>query len=107
MQEIKPFPKGDRDELTLWIGAFRYYLGRKTYAVSDFCELLIVVFPTLSGYTRDLIRKEIASAFERSERSRSMGLPPLECGLGDPCDVREWEKVRDFVEKYYADSIDR
>lgn len=25
---------------TLWLGAFRYYCGRMTYAVSDFCEML-------------------------------------------------------------------
>ena len=30
-----------RDELTLWVGATHYHLGRTTYAVSDFCNLLI------------------------------------------------------------------
>lgn len=29
------------DQATLWIGAFRYYCGRKTYAVQEFCNLLI------------------------------------------------------------------
>lgn len=32
---------------TLWLGSFRYYLGRQTYAVDDFCNLLISNWSTL------------------------------------------------------------
>ena len=24
--------------MTLWVGACRYYLGRRSYAVSEFCQ---------------------------------------------------------------------
>lgn len=30
----------DYDLTTLRLGAFRYYMGRRTYAVSDLCDLL-------------------------------------------------------------------
>ena len=39
-------------QTTLWLGSFRYYLGRRTYAVSDFCELLIQEWTTLDERTK-------------------------------------------------------
>lgn len=83
----------DEDMLTLWVGAFRYYLGRRTYAVGLFCDLLRQEWSRLPERTRHLISSELAAAFrsddEFRERAQNSYLP-----LGDDCDREEWEKVR-------------
>lgn len=67
----------DGDKSTLWVGAFRYYLGRRTYAVSTFCEILIKEWYSLEKDTQDLILGEIE-----------------ECkNLGDDCDKLEWTRL--------------
>lgn len=87
----------------LWLGAFRYYLGRRTYAVSEFCECLIQNWKDVPDITKRLIQKELEVSFEKDDRmrrdnrcccvedkaQRSLYLP-----LGDACDRAEWELVR-------------
>ena len=48
-----------KQQQTLWIGATRYYLGRATYAVSDFCELLIAEWNNLDDETKSFIKRDI------------------------------------------------
>jgi len=81
----------DTEKLTLWLGAFRYYCGRMTYAVSDFCDLLRKEWPSLPEHTRGLIRAELEEAFARDDKHR-----PYDhyAPLGADCDRKEWEKVR-------------
>lgn len=55
-------------ELTLWLGALRYYMGRRTIAVSHFCEMLIVYWPKLGKKTRELIKRDLTEEIERNER---------------------------------------
>ena len=83
----------DNETETLWIAAFRYYAGRRTYAVSDFCALLIAQWPTLPQKCRFLIERELESWFALDDKSR---LFPAESwgNLGDDCDRAEWDKVR-------------
>lgn len=76
----------------LWVGAFRYHLGRMTYAVSDFCNLLIETWPTLPEHTRNLIRRDLEEEFKRDNEARTEGWPYRP--LGDDCDRREWARVR-------------
>lgn len=81
----------DNEKLTLWLGAFRYYLGRETYAVGEFCDLLIRVWGSLPGVTKDLIRRDLDKAFE-SERElskRGSNYRPL----GMDCDRAQWLRV--------------
>lgn len=88
----------DEDALLLWVGAFRYYLGRRTYAVGMFCDLLRQAWSRLPERTRHIISSELASAFKSDDEFRGKAqnsyLP-----LGDDCDRREWEKVRAHVTK--------
>lgn len=86
----------------LWIGAFRYYLGRMTYAVGDFTRSLIVEWPNISDEVKAIILRELREAFDQDNRmraewrccsaeersERSFYLP-----LGMDMDRREWEKV--------------
>lgn len=80
--------------ITIWLGATRYYLGRMTYAVSDFCECLIEAWPSLPDEARNLIKRDVEETFARDdamrqERDEIMGLP-----LGMDCDRKQWERVR-------------
>ena len=65
----------------VWIGAFRYYLGRRTYAVSEFVGELIASWSTLPSDTQKLIQRELEKAVSESK-------------TGDDCDREDWEKVR-------------
>lgn len=80
-----------QDEYTLWPAAFRYYLGRSTHAVSNFCNLLIRNWPTLSDATRNLIVKELEREFAKDDDARKHDrFRPL----GHDMDREEWQKVR-------------
>jgi hypothetical protein len=76
----------------LWIGAFRYYLGRRTHAVSDFCHLLLIQWNSLPTRTKTIIQHELSNAFLRDDDDRDKGLSHLP--LGADCDRAEWEKVK-------------
>jgi phosphoserine phosphatase len=61
--------------------AFRYTLGRSTYAVSDMVEVLIENWNVLSLRTRLLIRKEIETAIYETGQ------------YGLEMDKKEWLKI--------------
>lgn len=63
--------------------AFRYTLGRRTYAVSQVANEIIKHKDQLSDNTRKLIVKEIDAQKEKTPY-----------GLGDQCDVEAWLAVR-------------
>lgn len=94
------FPQLDnpKDEATLVIGAFRYYLGQQSYAVSDFCVLLIQVWTSLSGRTKALLQQELEKEFQKDDQARENG--DRYCPLGMDMDRREWEKVRDYIRSH-------
>lgn len=60
--------------------AFRYTLGRKTYAVNDVATLLIKCSPILHSNTKNKILEEIQKAIRDGE-------------AGQKCDVSDWESV--------------
>lgn len=82
----------DNETETLWLGAFRYYAGRRTYAVSDFCALLIAQWPTLPQKCRFLIERELSNWYVADNDARLY--PGRPWPLGDDCDRAEWDKVR-------------
>lgn len=86
-----------QDELTLWVGATRYYMGRMTYAVSNFCSLLISEWPNLGPLTRSLIERDLKDEIERDDRSRESGRTGT---LGMDCDRAEWNNVMNEITKY-------
>ena len=85
---LKSFTPEWNQTLTLWLGAFRYYLGRQTYAVSDFCELLAQEWNNLDSRTQTLILKELKEAIKEDDDSRLEGRDFHR--LGDDCDRAEW-----------------
>ena len=83
-----------RDELTIWVGACRYYLGRRSYAVSTFCEALRAAWPTLSAETQDIIIRDVDEAFASDNKRRGMAGAIGYLPLGHDCDRESWEGVR-------------
>lgn len=92
----------DQEEL-LWIAAFRYCLGRRTYIVGEFVALLLSQWQKLSHNARQVIGRDLLEAFARDDRLRELeaetpdkrkSLSPL----GDTCDRVDWDKVRRVVE---------
>ena len=70
-------------ERDLLIYAFRYTLGRRTYAVGTIVELLKSNWDILSEGDKRLYIKEI------KEHKEIYG----EKGLGDSCDISSWNSV--------------
>jgi len=84
-------------EITLWLGATRYYLGRMSYAVSDFCDMLIENWASFDEKTKNLLIRDIEQEFEDDDRARLEGRDYKP--LGDDCDRESWEKVRNLWKK--------
>lgn len=85
------------EALTLWLGATRYYLGRMTYAVSNYCELLRQNWDRLPDKTRSLIQRDVEEKFESDDKDRAKGARYK--ALGHDCDRAQWERVRQLWAK--------
>lgn len=83
----------------LVIGAFRYYLGRQTYAVSDFCLYAQENLKYISESSRRLMRRELREEIERDNQARAVSesrfLP-----LGADCDRASWIELFDRLKEY-------
>jgi len=79
------------DKATLWIGAFRYWLGRQTVSVHGFCEHLIHEFDGLPDQAKSVINRELQEAFYERAFNRMR--------LGHDIDRKKWEEVLEVVTK--------
>lgn len=82
---------------TLWIGATRYYMGRMSYAVPSFCDLLKQEWDRLPKHTQDIIRRDLMEEFERDDRARAEGWDYKP--LGHDCDRVQWESVKKMIDE--------
>ena len=71
-----------KDSMVLW--AFRYCLGRQSYAVGDCADYLIAYWSHIDGVTQKLIRHEIEEALKNGN-------------YGMEIDKRTWENVLDSI----------
>ncbi len=97
--DIHSCEMNEDEVITLWIGAFRYYLGRKSYAVEVFCNLLVREW---GGFPEDLqrvIRRELEKAFQEDDLERESGKTVF-LPLGMNSDRKSWDRVRNL---YVAD----
>ena len=80
------------DEITLWLGATRYYLGRMSIAVGTFCDMLIANWSSFNESTKNLLIRDIEEEFDRDDLARLEGedYKPL----GHDCDRQNWVRVR-------------
>ncbi len=81
----------DIQQTTLWLAATRYYMGRTTYAVEEFCELLIAEWPNLDEQTKALIQRDITEEIKRDDEDRATGMEYRQ--LGGDCDRDCWDRV--------------
>lgn len=66
---------------TITMYAFRYALGRRTYAASDMVEYIIKYWNFMRKETRNQIKSEINQYKERYGN------------LGDSCDEEQWNRI--------------
>jgi hypothetical protein len=78
-------------ESEIYFYAFRYCLGRMTYAVTDFCQQATKVIVEIKTHDLELMDKEITEAEQRHNEGPDMNW------LGHDCDRREWLKFRETV----------
>ena len=80
------------------IGAFRYYLGLRSIAVSSFTEQLCRAWANLREDIKIIIERELEDAFARDDKALSeiQGEPKelYYMILGDKCLRVCWEEVR-------------
>ena len=83
-------------QLELWLGATRYYLGRMTASVSSFCDTLIQEWDHLPQGCRQLIQRDIEEAFHRDDWQRTQHghIGRMLYALGHDCDRAAWTRVR-------------
>lgn len=85
-------------EITLWIGALDYYLGRQTYSVHTFNEMLREHYSTLGPKTRNLVKSRLHEAFDRLARLRQIGVAnATEAVFGSAIDRQAWEATQTFI----------
>lgn len=89
----------DPEKLTLYLGAFRYYLGRSTHAVSDFTELLAKVWGELDSRTQQIIREELRAAIHIDAEQRKDPSQDGWCRLGHECDRDSWQILYNTINK--------
>lgn len=73
--------------------AVRYCLGRRTYIVGDCVEWIMANWKDWPDNVRTIIERDIEEQFTWDEHS-----PELKV-LGDDCDKKSWEKVRELWRK--------
>jgi hypothetical protein len=86
----------DQQLTILWLGSFRYHVGRQSSAVSDFCQALIQAWKTIPENCQNLIKRDLEEAFTRDDNDRASKSRVM--ALGDNCDRAEWEQVRKLWE---------
>lgn len=82
------------EQMTLWVGALRYYMGRRSYAVGMFCDALRAHWTELPADVREIIRRDVECEIRRDDRARADGSTYRP--LGHDCDRKQWEGVREL-----------
>ena len=76
---------------TLFLQSFRYCLGRTSYAVQDFCNMLLNHKNLLSDGVLKRLHKELQDAFVRDNCDREHRFEVKT--LGHDCDRHSWSLV--------------
>jgi len=80
---------------TLFLQSFRYCLGRTSYAVSDYCSMLITHKDSLSDSTLSCIKRELKDAFAKDDCDREFNYSYRT--LGHDCDRDSWSFVLEEI----------
>ena len=74
--------------------SFRYVLGRSSYAVSSWCDWIILNWNRIPKEERNLLILELERTFRQDDIDRE-GIKFVKA-LGHDCDRRQWERVREL-----------
>lgn len=75
----------------LYIAANRYHLGRASFAVAEWCELLIMNWLSLPERAQIVIKRDIKAELDRDNEARKSGSDWKPLGMD--CDRAQWDKV--------------
>lgn len=92
------------DEIALF--AFRYALGRMTYAPEMVVSYIVAAYESLSDATVTAIKRELDEELERDKRRREAG---KRGSIGDECDRETWERLQEFIDssrRFEQDQLD-
>ena len=85
-------------ESTIYFYAFRYCLGRMTYAVDDFCREATAKIGEIGTHELKLMEKEITDAEMWDAENEELRKKYAGCArLGMDCDRVAWMKFRETV----------
>lgn len=77
--------------------AFRYALGRRTYATGEVSAWLVRIWPQLCESAQRLIRRDLGEAVAMDDAARAKGADYKP--LGDNCDRAEWMRLWAVIEE--------
>jgi len=84
--------KFSKDDLEmLWIGSFRYYLGRMTISTHSFSEMLVQHWGNIPDRAQFVIKRDLAEEIQRDDSDRERGSEHK--ALGHDCDSNMWRAV--------------
>ena len=75
----------------LWIGSFRYYLGRMTISTHSFAESLVQHWGNIPERAKEVIKRDLDEEIKRDDRDRERGSEHK--ALGHDCDSKMWRAV--------------
>lgn len=77
----------------LWIGAFRYYLGRMTISVHSFCDSLVKEYDNIPDQAKSIIKRDLIEKFTEDDKARDKEKDPHFYPLGHDVDRAKWLEV--------------
>ena len=90
-KETKPHRLSIDDLDMLWIGSFRYYLGRMTISTHSYCDSLMCNWGVIPNRAKVVIARDLGDAIKRDDDRRESG--DAYRPLGHDCDSQKWREV--------------
>ena len=81
----------------IWIGSFRYYIGRTTIVTHSFCESLIKNWHSIPERAQVVIKRELLEEMRRDDDDRESSKSYK--SLGHDCDSAKWRNVYAYISK--------
>ena len=85
----KTLSESDLEEL--WIGSFRYYIGRMTISTHSYCDLLMNNWDAIPKRSQLVIKRDLFEEIRRDDRDRESAREHK--ALGHDCDSQKWREV--------------
>jgi hypothetical protein len=86
-EKIEMYKEGD----FLVHQSFRYCMGRRTYAIKNFCDWAEKYWKEFSIRDKELIERELKEELDRAEKFPDFGW------LGSKYDVQTWKDLYNFI----------